>query len=41
MAVAGTGWAGPFAAMPHPAVDRVLTVNPGATLHLVREVLPP
>ncbi|MEU0739417.1 SDR family NAD(P)-dependent oxidoreductase [Streptomyces sp. NPDC006134] len=40
VAVAGIGWAGPFAAMPRPVIDQVLTLNLGATLHLVREVLP-
>ncbi|MPY40399.1 SDR family NAD(P)-dependent oxidoreductase, partial [Streptomyces phyllanthi] len=40
VAGAGIGWAGPFATMPHTAVDRVLTVDLNATLHLVREVLP-
>ncbi len=41
VAGAGIGWAGPFATMPHTAIDRVLTVDLNATLHLVREVLPP
>ncbi|MGC5037923.1 SDR family NAD(P)-dependent oxidoreductase [Streptomyces sp. DT190] len=40
VAGAGIGWAGPFAAMPHTDIDRVLTLNLNATLHLVREVLP-
>jgi short-subunit dehydrogenase len=40
VAGAGIGWAGPFAAMSHAAIDRVLTVDLNATLHLVREVLP-
>lgn len=40
VAGAGIGWAGPFATMPHTAIDRVLTVDLNATLHLVREVLP-
>ncbi|KOX03915.1 short-chain dehydrogenase [Streptomyces sp. NRRL B-1140] len=40
VAGAGMGWAGPFAAMPHTDIDRVLTLDLNATLHLVREVLP-
>ncbi|MYS94031.1 MULTISPECIES: SDR family NAD(P)-dependent oxidoreductase [Streptomyces] len=40
VAGAGIGWAGPFAAMPHTDIDRVLTLDLNATLHLVREVLP-
>ncbi|MER6344356.1 SDR family NAD(P)-dependent oxidoreductase [Streptomyces sp. NPDC001532] len=40
VAGAGIGWAGPFAAMPHDAIDGVLGVDLAATLHLVREVLP-
>lgn len=40
VAAAGIGWSGPFVTMPHAAIDRVLTVNLNATLHLVREVLP-
>lgn len=37
---AGIGWTGPFAAMPHTDIDRVLALDLNATLHLVREVLP-
>ncbi|MGW0611751.1 SDR family NAD(P)-dependent oxidoreductase [Streptomyces sp. NPDC002788] len=40
VAGAGIGWAGPFAAMPHTDIDRVLSLDLNATLHLVREVLP-
>ncbi|MER5290589.1 SDR family NAD(P)-dependent oxidoreductase [Streptomyces pharetrae] len=40
VAGAGIGWAGPFASMPHDAIDGVLGVDLAATLHLVREVLP-
>ncbi|MGA5899535.1 SDR family NAD(P)-dependent oxidoreductase [Streptomyces venetus] len=40
VAGAGIGWAGPFAAMPHTDIDRVLALDLNATLHLVREVLP-
>ncbi|MGI5428832.1 SDR family NAD(P)-dependent oxidoreductase [Streptomyces sp. CA-179760] len=40
VAGAGIGWTGPFAAMPHTDIDRVLALNLNATLHLVREVLP-
>ncbi|MBR8639473.1 SDR family NAD(P)-dependent oxidoreductase [Streptomyces tuirus] len=40
IAGAGIGWAGPFAAMPHTDIDRVLALDLNATLHLVREVLP-
>ncbi|WP_369193556.1 SDR family NAD(P)-dependent oxidoreductase [Streptomyces djakartensis] len=40
VAGAGLGWTGPFAAMPHTDIDRVLTLDLNATLHLVREVLP-
>ncbi|MFI6856180.1 SDR family NAD(P)-dependent oxidoreductase [Streptomyces sp. NPDC050416] len=40
VAGAGIGWAGPFAGMPHTDIDRVLTLDLNATLHLVREVLP-
>ncbi|MEV5429372.1 SDR family oxidoreductase [Streptomyces sp. NPDC052701] len=40
VAGAGIGWSGPFTAMPHTDIDRVLSLNLNATLHLVREVLP-
>uniref|UniRef100_UPI0028128CD9 SDR family oxidoreductase n=1 Tax=Streptomyces sp. TaxID=1931 RepID=UPI0028128CD9 len=40
VAGADIGWTGPFAAMPHTDIDRVLTLDLNATLHLVREVLP-
>ncbi|MFE6198959.1 SDR family NAD(P)-dependent oxidoreductase [Streptomyces sp. NPDC057838] len=40
VAGAGIGWTGPFDAMPHTDIDRVLTLDLNATLHLVREVLP-
>ncbi|MET9761669.1 SDR family NAD(P)-dependent oxidoreductase [Streptomyces sp. NPDC006372] len=40
VAGAGIGWAGPFAAMPHTDIDRVLALDLNATFHLVREVLP-
>ncbi|MFD5568793.1 SDR family NAD(P)-dependent oxidoreductase [Streptomyces cadmiisoli] len=40
VAGAGIGWAGPFVTMPPADIDRVLTVDLNATLHLVREVLP-
>ncbi|WP_030231819.1 MULTISPECIES: SDR family NAD(P)-dependent oxidoreductase [unclassified Streptomyces] len=40
IAGAGIGWVGPFAAMPHTDIDRVLALDLNATLHLVREVLP-
>lgn len=40
VAGAGIGWAGPFTAMPHEAIDDVVAVNLDATLHLVRLVLP-
>ncbi|WP_308122399.1 SDR family NAD(P)-dependent oxidoreductase [Streptomyces sp. TRM70350] len=40
VAGAGIGWAGHFVSMPSAAIDRVLTVDLNATLHLVREVLP-
>ncbi|MFC9508647.1 SDR family NAD(P)-dependent oxidoreductase [Streptomyces sp. NPDC057002] len=40
VAGAGIGWTGPFAAMPHTDIDRVLALDLNATLHLVREVLP-
>ncbi|MDN0199640.1 SDR family NAD(P)-dependent oxidoreductase [Streptomyces sp. S.PNR 29] len=40
VAGAGIGWAGPFTAMPHTAIDEVLGLDLVATVHLVREVLP-
>ncbi|TPQ21435.1 SDR family NAD(P)-dependent oxidoreductase [Streptomyces sporangiiformans] len=40
VAGAGIGWAGPFVSMPHSAIDRLLSVDLNATLHLVRAVLP-
>ncbi|GGY87079.1 SDR family NAD(P)-dependent oxidoreductase [Streptomyces poonensis] len=40
VAGAGIGWAGPFVAMPHSAIDQVLALDLNATLHLVRAVLP-
>ncbi|MFE9775950.1 SDR family NAD(P)-dependent oxidoreductase [Streptomyces sp. NPDC005931] len=40
VAGAGIGWAGPFVTMPHTDIDRVLSLDLNATLHLVREVLP-
>ncbi|MGC5343013.1 SDR family NAD(P)-dependent oxidoreductase [Streptomyces sp. DT24] len=40
VAVAGIGWAGPFAEMPGDAIDRLLTVNLGAAIHLVGLLLP-
>ncbi|WP_149182542.1 SDR family oxidoreductase [Streptomyces sp. TRM49041] len=40
IAGAGIGWAGPFASMPPTDIDRVLSLDLNATLHLVREVLP-
>lgn len=40
VAGAGIGWAGPFLAMPHTDIERVLFLDLNATLHLVREVLP-
>ncbi|MBC9723511.1 SDR family oxidoreductase [Streptomyces sp. TRM68367] len=40
VAGAGIGWAGPFVTMPHADIDRVLTVDLNATLHLVRAVVP-
>lgn len=40
VAGAGIGWAGPFTTMSHTAIDRVLTVDLNATMHLVREILP-
>ncbi|MFI8190475.1 SDR family NAD(P)-dependent oxidoreductase [Streptomyces sp. NPDC085946] len=40
VAGAGIGWSGPFVTMPHTDIDRVLSLDLNATLHLVREVLP-
>ncbi|MEU2156189.1 SDR family NAD(P)-dependent oxidoreductase [Streptomyces sp. NPDC019396] len=40
VAGAGIGWSGPLASMPAEAVDRLLTVNLAAAVHLVRLVLP-
>ncbi|MET9392531.1 SDR family NAD(P)-dependent oxidoreductase [Streptomyces sp. NPDC006624] len=40
VAGAGIGWAGPFTTMPHTDIDRVISLDLNATLHLVREVLP-
>jgi short-subunit dehydrogenase len=40
IAGAGIGWAGPFVGMPAEAIDRLLTVNLSAVLHLVRLLLP-
>lgn len=40
VAGAGIGWAGPFTKMPGEAIDRLLEVNLGAVVHLVRLLLP-
>ncbi|MGP4003739.1 SDR family NAD(P)-dependent oxidoreductase [Streptomyces sp. 8N706] len=40
VAGAGIGWAGPFTEMPAEAIDRILSVDLAAALHLVRLVLP-
>ncbi|MDN3297549.1 SDR family NAD(P)-dependent oxidoreductase [Streptomyces ficellus] len=40
VAAAGIGWAGPFTDMPADAVDRLISVNLSAVVHLVRHVLP-
>jgi short-subunit dehydrogenase len=40
IAGAGVGWAGPFAQMPPDDIDRLLTVNLAAVLHLVHALLP-
>ncbi|MGP3953532.1 SDR family NAD(P)-dependent oxidoreductase [Streptomyces sp. 7N604] len=40
VAAAGIGWAGPFTGMPREAIDRVLSVNLSAVVHLVRLFLP-
>ncbi|WP_443056370.1 SDR family NAD(P)-dependent oxidoreductase [Streptomyces sp. MUM 178J] len=40
VASAGVGWSGPFVAMPHKAIDEVLSVDFAALVHLVRAVLP-
>jgi short-subunit dehydrogenase len=37
---AGIGWAGPFTAMPVESIDRLLSVNLSAVVHLVRLLLP-
>lgn len=37
---AGIGWAGSFTGMPLEAIDRVLSVNLAAVVHLVRLLLP-
>jgi short-subunit dehydrogenase len=40
VAGAGIGWAGPFTAQPVESIDRLLSVNLSAVLHLVRLLLP-
>ncbi|MEU0134531.1 SDR family oxidoreductase [Streptomyces sp. NPDC006296] len=40
VAAAGLGWAGAYTDMPPAAVDRLVDVNVGAVLHLVRLLLP-
>jgi short-subunit dehydrogenase len=40
IAGAGIGWAGPFVGMPADAIDRLLSVNLSAVVHLVRLFLP-
>jgi short-subunit dehydrogenase len=40
VASAGIGWAGPFVGMPVDAIDRLVSVNLSAVVHLVRLFLP-